>query len=303
MSNELVGILFALGTATAFGLGSTIARLGLVGTPVLTGTIISMLAGSALLMAVASPSYYRTLGAIDHSGWAWIVFTASINYPIGRVLLFQSMRRIGVARGNTIVSASPVISAVMAVIWFEEKLTPGIAIGMAACVAGAAVVAWVAREAPQKGDDADAYSSQVAKGLAAALGAMLAYGSVAVLIKKLVTDITEPLTAASLVFGIGASIVGLMSLPRLRRDLPAFTFRRTWLLVLGGTTMSVGILLFYTAVSKAPIVAVAPIVALSPLISIGAAQIIARRLETVDKRIWAGAVSVVSGVALIGISL
>jgi drug/metabolite transporter (DMT)-like permease len=132
---------------------------------------------------------------------------------------------------------------------------------------------------------------------------MFAYGVTTVLIKKIVTDVTEPITAASLVFGIGATLVGLMSLPRLRYELPQLTFRRGCLLVVGGTSMSLGILLFYSAASRAPIVAIAPVIAMSPLISISFSQLIARRVEIVDKRIWAGAALVVSGVATIAVSL
>ena len=97
--------------------------------------------------------------------------------------------------------------------------------------------------------------------------------------------------------------MGSMSLPRLRYELPQLTFRRGCLLVVGGTSMSLGILLFYSAASRAPIVAIAPVIAMSPLISISFSQLIARRVEVVDKRIWAGAALVVSGVALIAASL
>ena len=67
--------------------------------------------------------------------------------------------------------------------------------------------------------------------------------------------------------------------------------------------MSLGVLLFYNAASRAPVTAVAPVVALSPIIAILFAQVIARRFELMDKRIWIGAASVVAGVALIGTSL
>ena len=303
MSAELHGILFAVGTALAFGVGSTVSRLGLVGTPVVTGAVVSMLAGTILLALAASPRYPTALGAIEASGWAWIAFTAVINYPIGRLLLFGAMRRLGVARGNTIVSANPAFAAVIAVLWLGERLGIGVGTGMAACILGAVIVAGTARDGPASGTDADPHLEQVARGTASAVGAMLAYGSVSVLIKKLVTDVTEPVVAASLVFTFGTAMVVLVSLPRLRRELPQFTVRRTGKLMAGGMGMSLGILLFYGAASRAPIVAVAPVVALSPLVAIACSQIIARRIEIVDRRIWAGAFSVVSGVVLITVSL
>ena len=73
---------------------------------------------------------------------------------------------------------------------------------------------------------------------------MMAYGTVSALVKKIVTDVTDPIIAASLVFTTGTALVALISLPRLKREIPQFTFRRVWLLVLGGTMMSLGILFF-----------------------------------------------------------
>lgn len=305
MSTEFTGILFAICTATLFGLGSTVARLGLVGTPVITGTVVSMIAGTALLVAVAAPGYASTLGAIETSGWALIVFTSVINYPIGRLLLFNAMRRIGVARGNTIVSANPVVAGSIAIVWLGEVLGLQSGVGMAACVGGGVLVAWAARQGPSASASAlaeDPHLAETTKGILAAIGAMLAYGTVSALVKKIVTDVTEPIIAASLVFSFGTVMVAMLSLPRLRSELPQITFRRGWQLVVGGSGMSLGILFFYSAASRAPITAVAPVVGLAPIIAILFAQVIARRFELVDKRIWAGATAVVAGVALIGTS-
>ena len=306
MSTELTGVLFALGTSVAFGLGSTVARLGLVGTPVVTGTVVSMIAGTILIVGVAAPGYASTLGGIQASGWALLVFTAIINYPIGRLLVFNAMLRIGVARGNTIVSANPVVAGTIAIIWLGEMLGLQSGVGMFACVGGGVLVAWAARQGPSADASAlaeDPRLAETTKGLLAALGAMLSYGTVSALVKKIVTDVTEPIIAASLVFSFGTAMVAMLSLPRLRRELPQMTFHRAWQLVLGGSGMSLGVLLFYNAASRAPVTAVAPVVALSPIIAILFAQVIARRFELMDKRIWIGAVSVVAGVALIGTSL
>ena len=223
VSTEITGILFAIGTATLFGLGSTVARLGLIGTPVVTGTIISMLAGTVLLLAVAAPQYPVKLSAIEPSGWALIVFTSVINYPIGRLMLFNAMRRIGVARGNTIVSANPVVAGTIAIVWLGEVLGLQSGVGMAACIGGGVLVAWAARQGPSADASAlaeDPRLAETTRGIVTALGAMLSYGTVSALVKKIVTDITDPITAASLVFSFGTAMVAVLSLPRLRGDLP-----------------------------------------------------------------------------------
>ena len=306
MSGEQAGIAFAICTAVAFGAGSTVARLGLVRTPIVTGTVVSMLAGTALLILAASPRYGEALPSIDGAGWALIVVTSIINYPIGRLLLFTAMRRIGVGGGNTIVSANPVVSGLIAVAWLGETLGALNGAGMAACVGGAALVAWSVREGPSASAAAvaeDPKLTETTLGVGAALGAMAAYGTVGALIRKIVTEVTEPMVAASLVFSLGAGWVTLLALPRLRRELREVSLVRGAQLVVGGSGMSLGILLFYNAASKAPITAVAPVVALAPVIAILFSQVIARRFERVDRRVWAGALAVVGGVALISSSL
>ena len=303
MSPEFIGVIFALGTATAFGFGSAVARLGLVNTPVVTGTVVSMVVGAAILIIAASPSYSTEIERISLSGWGFIVFTAAINYPIGRLLLFQSMRRIGVSKGNTIVSANPAVAATVAVLWLGESLSIGLLLGMVGCVGGAIWIAIIANEGAGAGVAEDAHISQTSQGISAAIGAMFTYGLVSVLIKKIVTDVTTPLVAASLVFGIGALILSIMAVPKFRMEIKLIPRNRIWKLVIGGTSMSLGIFLFYGAASRAPITAISPIVALAPLIAIGFSQFIARQFEVADKRIWLGALAVVSGVIFISLTL
>ncbi len=306
MSPELAGIFLALCTAIASGMGASIARLGLVGTPVVAGTVISMLAGSTLLLCIALPRYPATLGAIEPAGWMLIAVTAVINYPIGRLLLFSAMRRIGVAGGNTIVSANPIIASIIAVVWLGERLGPQNLAGILACACGAVLVGWAAQRRPlasageaTAATEEDPHLLQSTTGVIAALGAMLSYGGVSVLIKKIVTDVAEPVTAASLVFSLGGAFVTLAALPRLRQELAQIRFRRAWQLVLGGSIMSFGIFLFYNAASRAPITSIAPVVAVSPIIAILFSQLIARRFEILNRYILAGAGSIVAGVVLI----
>ena len=214
-----------------------------------------MIAGTILIVGVAAPGYASTLGGIQASGWALLVFTAIINYPIGRLLVFNAMLRIGVARGNTIVSANPVVAGTIAIIWLGEMLGLQSGVGMFACVGGGVLVAWAARQGPSADASAlaeDPRLAETTKGLLAALGAMLSYGTVSALVKKIVTDVTEPIIAASLVFSFGTAMVAMLSLPRLRRELPQMTFHRAWQLVLGGSGMSLGVLLFYNAASRRP---------------------------------------------------
>lgn len=314
MPPEVIGALFAMGTATAFGAGAVLSRMGLVGVPIFTGTVLSMVAGTTVLAIAASPRYAENLGAITGVGWGWLVFTSVINYPVGRVLLFNALSRIGAARGNTIVSANPVVAATIAVLWLGETLGAATGVGIVACVTGAMVVA---RASQRRGEtaqpaglsDADHATATAARkkilvtGVLSAFGAMAAYGTVSVLVKKIVTDVTDPVVGASMTFTMGTIMVALLALPRMRANLGRVPLRNALLLMVGGSGMSLGVLMFYGATIRAPVVAVAPIVSMSPLVTILVSQLLARRLERVDRMVWLGAAAVVTGVILIATAL
>ena len=92
MTPEIIGILFATLTACLFAIGTVIARLGLMGTPVVTGTALSMTAGTGVIVLLASPRYSSVLPSLTIEAWAWLAVTAVINYPIGRLMLFNAIQ-------------------------------------------------------------------------------------------------------------------------------------------------------------------------------------------------------------------
>ena len=140
-------------------------------------------------------------------------------------------------------------------------------------------------------------------GYAASFIAAFAYGSVAVLGKKVTTEFASPLvvSAFSLLFG-----TALMSIVFAQH---AFSERRSatrlgWLMVfLSGFFSAGGVTFFYLALSTSPVVLVAPIVAINPLITLLISHFCIGGMETVTWRTVLGGLLVVGGVGLVAVGV
>jgi drug/metabolite transporter (DMT)-like permease len=72
--------------------------------------------------------------------WIWFALSGAIGYALGDVLLFQSFLCIGPQRGMLMMSLAPLMSAVLAWIFFKEILTWIQILGVIVTLAGVALV-------------------------------------------------------------------------------------------------------------------------------------------------------------------
>ena len=72
--------------------------------------------------------------------WMWFALSGAIGYALGDVFLFQSFLCIGTQRGMLMMSLAPILSAVLAWIFFDEILTGMQILGVLITLAG---IAWV----------------------------------------------------------------------------------------------------------------------------------------------------------------
>lgn len=136
-------------------------------------------------------------------------------------------------------------------------------------------------------------------GYAASIGSAVAYGTVAVIGRKIVGDYAPPLVATAFSMAMGTAMVALLFVGDVRSDIGSAP-RRGWImLVLAGLAAAWGISFWYLALDEAPVVLVAPLVGVSPLVSIVLTHFFLQRLEKVTKRTALGALLVVGGVTLV----
>lgn len=135
-------------------------------------------------------------------------------------------------------------------------------------------------------------------GVLYALGAVVAWGSAQVLIRRLVTGAVAPAVGATLALFFGMIYLFFISRPRLSADLKA-PRRSLVFALLAGLTAAIGVYANYLALSLAPVVVVAPIITINPLVTLILAAIFLRQLERITLRLVLGALLVIGGVVLV----
>ena len=137
-------------------------------------------------------------------------------------------------------------------------------------------------------------------GYASALGAAVCYGTLAVLGKKVVSDIAPPLVATSFSMIIGTIILTAIFWKQISADLAVRIPLRGWLFVgLAGGSATWGVTFWYLALNQAPALLVAPLTSIYPVFSVFLTLIFLRKTEKVSKRTVAGAILVAFGVVVI----
>jgi len=141
-------------------------------------------------------------------------------------------------------------------------------------------------------------------GYGAAIGAAACYGTLAVLGRKIATDIAPPLIANSFSMILGTLVLIAIFQSQIRSDFKTHSPKKGWLFVaLAGCASTWGVTFWFLALGEAPAILVAPLAAVHPLFSVLLTLIFLRGLEKVTKRTILGAFLVVGGVILITLGI
>ena len=312
MPPEIIGAFMALGVGFLFAAGVVLARVGLVNVPSSTGNLISVLgAGSPSSSSPLSsgPTPCSPCRRPPISGWLpWAPSTS----PIGRFLNLASLKLLGVARANPVMATAPLYSAFVGITFLDENMTWPIALGMFITMTGVILVVTTAmretRPQPQPAPAGGAVEAAPAKsrlltpfslGYASAFASAVVYGVMPAMSKQAVSYSGNPIVTASFTLLAGGLIMALAIGPRIPRDI-RMSPRRGLLFVLGGgISMTIGVLLLYSAVLRAPVIVVSPIVSLQPVIALVMAHFFLQRLERITWQLVAGTLLVVAGVVAI----
>ena len=142
-------------------------------------------------------------------------------------------------------------------------------------------------------------NTNIKRGYLAALISSLSYGMVAVVTKKVVSDMVSPLTAAAFGLFFGTLIMSLLLNRRAYIDLKKAPLSAILLMGLAGLAGLWGVIFFHVALYNWPVALVTSVSGTYPLMAIVISHFFLKRLERVTLRNVSGAVLVVSGVILI----
>ena len=262
---------------------------------------------------VAVIFYPKALISLPIAAYFWLFLTGTLNFPIARFLNFNSMKILGVVRANPILANAPLISALIAVAFLDEEWRWTIALGTLTTIAGIILV--VSNDMGSRQRRAESQPEPVREGADRNLGllerrpilvgyasaalAALAYGTIPPLAKYVTTNYANPMVASVYTFFFGTLVLAIFIAGRIPTDIRVSPPKPLLLVTVGGMLMSIGVIVFYYSLTKAPVVVVAPIFSLNPLVTMLLVHIFLQRMEQISPRLVFGTVLTVSGVAII----
>ena len=140
VSGKLSGDLLVLAAAATWSVYTVLASGVMARVPALTATLVTFLAGTPVLVAVAIPSLLtQDWGAVGVRGWLGAAFSGVFAIGISYVLWNAGLAVLGGARTAVYQNFTPVVAAAFAWLTLGERWTPGQFAGAAAVLSGIAL--------------------------------------------------------------------------------------------------------------------------------------------------------------------
>ena len=137
----MIGILFALIAATAWAISAIVARIGLPQVGTINATFFSLISSFIVLAIVSVAIDPRAIFAFPIIAIPWFIANGTLNFVFGRLFNYSSINYLGVARATPIMAIAPLISTGLAVVFFDEKITPLLLLGTASIIVGIIAIA------------------------------------------------------------------------------------------------------------------------------------------------------------------
>jgi drug/metabolite transporter (DMT)-like permease len=282
----MAAVLLALASAVLFGALAVAIRLATrrgadPETGALATTAISLVACGSGALVVG--------GEIDD---LWPFVLAGMIAPgASQILFFRAVRDIGPARTTVLVGTAPVVAALIAILALDEPLRAALVVATVLIVFGGVALAGE----PIRPD------SFRRVGVMLALAASALFAARDNVIRELQVDSdVEPLAAATATLvGGGLVIVAYLLMARRGRVLEGIPLQ-VWLP--SGLLFAASYAALFEAYDRGRVTVVSPLVATESLWGVVLAALVLRRSEMIGRRLVSGALLVVAGSALIGVT-
>ncbi len=136
----MLGAAMALTAAMGFGAAAVFARIGLQYMRPTTGAFVSLLIGIAITLTLALVFHFDDIFALSGIAFVWFLITGTLNFPLGRLLNFTSVDKIGVSRSAPIIGAAPLFSGILGVTLGGESMNLPIFTGTLVIIGGIAMI-------------------------------------------------------------------------------------------------------------------------------------------------------------------
>lgn len=283
MSSDATAQVLALITSVFYASALVSARAGMRYSTPTTVTLVSILIQNLLLWS----AIFVTGGVHPVPLTGILLFTVVGIFQLGvRLLAYTGVEKIGASRSSALQSASPLISAAIAVAILGEPTTPLIVLGTCLVVAGIVLISW--KPERQLADFRRWH-------LLLPIGAALLTGINHPIRRYVLTMADEPLFFSALMGSV--SLVGFLIYFSVSRRSQRLVWNRSAVgpFLATGLCETMSILLIITAISMGRVVIVAPIAASYPVWSLVLSAILLRDVEAINWKVITGIVSVVAG--------
>ena len=295
---SVLGVGLAALAAALLAVQNLSIRLATDGGSVGDAVVVVMVTNLVLVVPPAAIIYYPEYG-LSWGGTGAFAAAGVVGLLLGRICLYAGIGAIGASRTTPVVSASTLVSTVLAVWLLGESLTVAHVVGIVLIVGGVAVISWVTAA-----DDGSGPSlREVGLSLLFPLAAALFIGIEPILV-RIGLDLGTPILVGLAVM-MTAAFVSYVAYRKLRGAAFARLTQRTHLrwYLLAGVASTAGLVAYFAALESAPVVLVIPIIHTAPLVVIAlSAVLLPRRLERVTWPLVAAATVVVIGASLVSLS-
>ena len=136
----MLGVILGLSAALGFGVAAVFARVGLQDMKPTTGTLVSLVVGTAITMVLAFIFHAQAIFDLAGVAFLWFLLSAFINFPLGRLLNFTGVSLVGVSKSAPIVGSSPLFATVLAISVGGESINAMIALGTVSIIGGLVLI-------------------------------------------------------------------------------------------------------------------------------------------------------------------
>ncbi len=136
----MLGVALSLAAAMGFAGSAVFARVGLQYIRPTTGTLVSLFIGISITLTLSIIFNQKEIMALSGIAFLWFLVSGAINFPLGRLLNYTGISKIGVSRSTPIVATSPLFAAILAVTVGGETINAFIMLGTIAIIGGVVLI-------------------------------------------------------------------------------------------------------------------------------------------------------------------
>jgi uncharacterized membrane protein len=222
----------------------------------------------------------------------WIFAAVGLFQPgLTRLLSYKGIDALGVAITDPIRATTPLFSAMMAILFLDEKLTVPIVAATLMIIGGITLLSWRNGSMKLAGSAIYLWYPIAASALAGATQVVRKFGLAAV---------PHPFLAAA-VTATSSFVVSILTLWYVERSQETWKMNRQcfWWFLAAGITISLAMVCIYYALDLGKVSVVIPIASTGPFFSLILAALFLRDVERVTSRIVLSAAMIVGGVLLL----